>query len=61
MRNGDRRTWLEYADSIRRNIYWLNMDLLHWDALGERSRAANIRDLIEANHRILDTEQRSHA
>lgn len=54
-------TWLEYADNVRRNIYWLNMDLLHWDALGDESRVADIQDLIEANHRILDTERYSHA
>ena len=51
--------WDEYAENVRRNIYWLNMDLLHWNAIGDMGRVQDLKQLLEANHRILDREQHS--
>lgn len=51
------KSWAEFRDAVRRDLYKLNMELQYWIAMDDKIAIQDIEMLIEANQRILDAEQ----
>lgn len=49
--------WDKYCNRLRNDLYRLNMELSHWEAVGNRSIVTEINTLIAQIKRILDSEK----
>lgn len=52
------RTWDDYAEQLRKELYRLNMELPYWEAQGNDELVREMKALIDATKEALDCEKR---